>query len=419
MHRTTSTMEELEVKCDNYFQENGYYGTDDVACLLMGAPGKHVLRRCAEYLQKASIHRLGEEKCEGNMFQYGPSMGDWKFRVNLATFLSNRYQEKVQMQNLMVTAGASHGLYLTASLLLNEGSIVFVEDPTYFIAIHVLKTDLKMNVVPVPMDEYGIKIEAMVDILKHASESDKNESPKSAFKAMIYTIPAYQNPTGLCYSEGRSQELVQFVKDHNLLLFCDDVYNLLEYKKLKPPRPLVFYDDLYEGHVISNGTFSKIMGPGLRLGWIQASRSILDLFRKSSVIRSGGNVNNYMSGIMSSVLELGLQTQHLNYLQRIYGSAMSKVCKILRDQLPKECSFSEPEGGYFVWVTLPSSTKSEEFVTWAKENYKVFPQAGNRCSVKGNFENCIRIAVSFYEEAELLDAVQRLCQALNSFLKRQ
>uniref|UniRef100_T1IUR9 Aminotransferase class I/classII large domain-containing protein n=1 Tax=Strigamia maritima TaxID=126957 RepID=T1IUR9_STRMM len=297
-------------------------------------------------------------------------------------------------KNLMTTAGSSHGLYYTASLFFKKGATVFVEDPTYFLAFIVLRNDLELNVVPVGLDSEGINMQSLEENVKKYIKFSKDAN-NNMFDGMLYIIPAHQNPTGLCYSEKRCKEIVKLARQYNLLVFCDDVYNLLSYSG--PAIPPVFYydnpsDPDFKGNVISNCTFSKLLGPGLRLGWFQTSENILDKFIQSGVMKSGGCPNNYTAGILASIMELGLLDETLSILLQDY------------------------KGGFFVWITLPPGVDAEKLAAFTKEKYDVSVLPGNRCSVEGNSKNCIRIAYTFHEEKIVFESVLRLCSGIKEYL---
>jgi len=319
-------------------------------------------------------------------------------------------------KNLMVTAGASHGLFLIASLFFKTGDTVFVEDPTYFIAFQTLVKDLQLNVIPVEVDSEGININKLEKLLEEINIHKKD----AEFNAMIYVIPAFQNPCGFSYSQQRSIDLVKLAEKHNLLIVCDDVYNLLSYHG-KAVTPLFYYQKCLPkklGNVISNCSFSKILGPGLRLGWIQASEDMLEVFKNSGVLKSGGCFNHYTSGITASAIELGLLDEFMPKLLEDYGNRCSTVCKILKGKLPVDCNFLEPKGGYFVWIVLPSHVNADALVSYAKNNFNVSVLPGNYCSVANNFKNCIRVAFTFHEEQQVYESVDRLCEAINLYLKQ-
>ncbi|KAH3718241.1 hypothetical protein DPMN_061041 [Dreissena polymorpha] len=186
----------------------------------------------------------------------------------------------------MVTAGATQGLHLVATVMFNKDTPVFMEDPTYFLAVNIIREDFGMNIKPVPTDSEGIdteKLELMLVQHKPASMAGQ----KTPFWSMVYTIPTFNNPKGYCMSPERFKTLIRLARKHDVLLFTEDIYNILHYDNspVCPPR-LMLYDDRtdedFQGHVLSNCSFSKILAPGLRLGWIEASPRIMKYLEKRS-----------------------------------------------------------------------------------------------------------------------------------------
>ncbi|XP_013405100.1 uncharacterized protein YER152C, partial [Lingula anatina] len=359
------------------FEELGFVN-EEIVALNMGAPGEAALVDSQEMLAKATEKKLAAPSSR-YLFQYGPRVGGDDYREELAKFLSHNYQDSLDREDLVLTAGATHGLSLVTTLFFQPGDTIFVEDPTYFIAINMLREDYGMNIISVPTDEKGTNVEEFEKILKTEKEKHRHTrelGPKRLFWSMLYLIPTYNNPTGRVMAPDRCMSLIKLARKHDLLLMCDDVYNLLTYDPAEPPpQRLLAYDKKtdpdFQGHVISNGTFSKIFAPGVRVGWIEASPRIVNLLKESHTLQSGGGVNHCMAGILAGAMETGMMSHHLEMLKMKYAKNMKQVCKTLKDKLPKGVEFSEPKGGYFIWLTLPESVNCEELVELCKRKYRL------------------------------------------------
>ena len=203
-------------------------------------------------LAKAAQHpaSLDDRAC----LQYGPEQGSFTFRTSLAAFLTRHYGVTVSPEHLLSTAGMFHGLDLILAQFTSAGDTVFVEDPSYFLAFDVFK-DRRIRIVPIATDEHGLDIAALERQLSR-------QRP-----AALYTIPVFHNPTGMTLPASRRQRLVQLARQHGFLIIADEVYHILGDKARLPPPLSSFVADC----VLSLGSFSKILGPGLRLGWIQCS----------------------------------------------------------------------------------------------------------------------------------------------------
>ena len=311
--------------------------------LSIGAPGPDILCQLPPLFERITQHRMAREAVSGgDLFQYGPEAGLLALRRRLATFLSARYggdaEAAVDPESLVVTGGATGGLVLVGTLLLQPGATVFVEDPTYFIALDILAKDLSFRIQPVPMTKDGVDTEALEQAILAAKPPAAGEDGTDRYWGMFYTIPTFHNPTGITMSLSTCHRVVDLAARHGLLVMCDDVYNLLRYENedkgtaLQPPSRLKAIDK--HGVVISNGTFSKILSPGIRLGWLELPLALVPRFTGSGVLLSAGCLNNYMSGLLSSLLQLNLLDGHIDVLVQLYRERMSLAQGYLSAHLP-------------------------------------------------------------------------------------
>jgi DNA-binding transcriptional MocR family regulator len=203
----------------------------------IGAPDDSILKNLKEATLQAAQHRFAQDQSH-LLLQYGPTRGDGEFVESLATFLQAEYKDSVKREELMLTSGASQGLQMAATFFFNAGDTVFIENPTYFLALEMFK-DLRLNLVPIPQDEEGMQ----VDLLEKALEERELTGGKTdKFKAMVYTVPTYNNPTSVTLSDARRQKLVDLAYKHKLLVVSDDVYTMLHFTSsdsaLRPPPRL-------------------------------------------------------------------------------------------------------------------------------------------------------------------------------------
>uniref|UniRef100_A0A336MC25 CSON013349 protein n=1 Tax=Culicoides sonorensis TaxID=179676 RepID=A0A336MC25_CULSO len=309
--------------------------------------------------------RMTKFELENNsyLFQYGPAIGRIDFRKVLADFLSRKYHATVDPYSLVITTGATQGLHLILSTLLDMHAFIFVDEVTYMIALEAISQFSTMKIVTVPFStKTGVNLD---DLEKLISERKFTASKDKQFWGVYYTIPTYHNPTGVLYSEETNKKLVELAREYNFLIACDDVYNVLCYDSKIPPKRLFAYDSVsdsgYQGNVISNGTFSKILSPGIRLGWMECPLKHVNIFKESGILKSGGCANGYMTGIVQSLIELKLLDDHLDLYYGKYKKRMEIACKILKEHLDGECGFHAPTGGYFIWITFPEGTNCLDF----------------------------------------------------------
>ena len=347
-------------------------------------------------LRIASDHCLS--RGDAALLQYGADQGDADFREALAQFLSRRYATPIDARQLMVSASASQALDLICTRFTKPGDTIFVEEPTYFLALHVFR-DHGLNVIGIPIDDDGIRIDALREALRR-------DHP-----ALLYTIPSFQNPSGTTMSADRREQLMSISRKHDLLVVADEVYHLLDFG-IAPPLPLAAH--VQSARVLSLGSFSKICAPGLRLGWIHGAAPLLDTLMDSGLIQSGGGLNPFVAGVMRSMLELGLADECLDALRRVYAERSASLCRALRDAFP-DAVLVEPQGGYFVWMQLPSEVAASGLQPIAAQEGVTF-HAGARFVSRDGFTDCVRLSFAHYDTPSLVDGVQRLKRAASRLL---
>jgi len=227
--------------------------------------------------------------------------------------------------------------------------------------------------------------------------------------AFIYTIPVYHNPAGVTLSANRREKLVSLAEKYGFLIIADEAYQMLAYASAPPP-PMTYFDT--SARILSLGSFSKILAPGLRLGWMQAKPSLLEPFIASGYLESGGGLNPFVSGIVQSMIELGLQKDYLNFLKKTYRKRLVTLSKALRQQIPA-LRFTDPHGGYFIWSHLPEGTDAETLLAEA-EKHQVGFQPGIKFSSVGGLRNYLRFCFAFYGEVQLVEGVERLVRAIRA-----
>ena len=345
-----------------------------------------------ELLEEAATHRFKQR--DRGILQYGMQQGNEDFRSSLAQFLGLQYGETVDPDHLFITSGISQALDIICALHTQPGDTVIVEEPSYFLALRIF-ADYKLKIIGTPIDENGLIIEAL---------EEKLAEHKPIF---IYTIPAFHNPAGVNLSATRREKLVSLSEKYDFFIVADEVYQMLGYSS-NPPKPMTYFDT--SERVLSLGSFSKILAPGLRLGWMQASPSFLDPFIVCGYLDSGGGLNPFISSIVNSMLELGLQNDYLNFLKKTYHDRMDTLCEALRQHIPA-LTFTDPQGGYFIWSCLPEGTDAEALLTKANKHQVGF-QPGIKFSSANGLRNYLRFCFAFYEEKDLREGVERLSRII-------
>ena len=328
------------------------------------------------------------------ILQYGMQKGDGCLRNELAGFLGQAYDAEVDPGALQITGGVSQALDLICSLLTRPGDTIIVEEPTYFLALRIFK-DHHLNIVGTPMDENGLVIPAL-------EETVRKYNPK-----LVYTIPVYHNPTGITLSAERRETLARLSATYDFLIVADEVYQLLSYNDT-PPLPMAFFDK--NENVISLGSFSKIMAPGLRLGWMHAHQKLLEPFWMCGLFDSGGGPNPFNAGIVSSAIELGFLQETLHHFQNTYQNRRDVLARALNEHLP-QLTFILPQGGFFIWAALEGGMDAEKLLERAARHDVGF-QPGIRFSSADGLNSFLRLCFAYYGDDDLEEGVARLSRAI-------
>ena len=316
----------------------------------------------------------------------------------------------VDPELLFVTNGISGALGLICSLFVGRGDTVVVEEPSYFLALSIFK-DFGLNIVSVPLDENGMNVGVLADKLAGGLR------PK-----LVYTIPAFHNPTGYSMSHDRKQQLVGLADQYNFTILADEVYQLLGFEGVAPPPPVLCEYDTSGGHVISMGSFAKILAPGMRLGWLQTSpagKPLLDRIYGCGQLDSSGGINPVISGIVHKFITEGHQDAHLAAVRGELTRRAATLGDALRKYLPPGAVFIQPSGGYFIWIKLPDGVPGltgSALLDHCVAHHKIRFHPGIRFG--SGLEGYIRLSFSYYNADDLAVGAQRLGEGMTSLIAK-
>ncbi len=354
-------------------------------------------------VEKAIAHMF---KTKGVIpLQYGPEQGFGPLLESLASFLSNEpgYTLPVTPECLYVTAGASQALDMLCTLLTQAGDVIYVEEPTYYLVSKIFN-DHHLRMVGVPTDAHGIRPDALEVMLNDTRFPNPT---------ILYTIPTFHNPMGNVLPAERRKALVELAKRHNFTIASDEAYHLLYYGKI-PPSPLATFDTSKDGVVVSLGSFSKILAPGLHLGWIQAKPPIVKRFVDMGLSTSGGSMNQFTANVVHSVIELGLLDKNIAFLRKTYSERVQAMSEALKRHLSDEVEFIMPEGGYFFWLRCKKNIDTEKLWPIAMEMGVTF-RPGQAFSPSRVFPREFRLTFALCESDEIEEGVRRLAEAFSHY----
>jgi DNA-binding transcriptional MocR family regulator len=361
----------------------------------VGQPSPDLLP--VELMRKASESFLSCAQPE--QLNYGERQGDQEFREALASFLSAGYAEPVDSGSLFLSGGNSQALDFICALFTRPGDTVIVEEPSYFLAFRIFM-DHGLNIVSVPVDEDGLDINQLEKVLEQSR-------PR-----LLYTIPSYHNPGGQTMSLERRHRLAALSREYDFLIAADEVYQLLHYYQ-PPPAALGTMTD--KGAILSLGSFSKILAPGLRLGWIQTSPDLMAKLMESGAVNSGGSFNHFTSHVVRHAIELGLQDAFLKQLRESYRRRVEIMDQSLHEQIGQLASWQHPEGGYFFWLKFDESVDVAELRRLAPEFNTGF-QPGAHFSAHAGLNNYMRLSFAHYNEDSIEEGIKRLANLLHHHL---
>jgi 2-aminoadipate transaminase len=330
-------------------------------------------------------------EAEPNDISYGRKEGDARFVESLATFLEENYGQQVRTDSLLLSGGVSQALDFICTQLSRPSDIIIVEEPCYFLAYQIFK-DHGLNIITVPMDRDGMDLDALETILSKVKPT------------LVYTIPSYQNPSGRSMSAARRKRLIALSQSHDFLIVADEVYQLLSYHGAPPAA----FGTMLDGDtVLSLGSFSKILAPGLRLGWIQTSNKLVRQLTKAGLVISGGNINQFTSMIVKQALDSGLAQKHLAKLRIVYRDRVNMMDVTLREQLSDHVSWTKPEGGYFFWLKLIKHVDVNALQERASALQVGF-HPGTLFSNNEGMQKYIRLSFAYYGQESIRSGLVRL-----------
>ncbi len=279
--------------------------------------------------------------------------------------------------DILITNGSQQVLDLAGKLFLNPGDVVLTENPTYLAAIQAFQT-FEVKFVPVPTDENGLIPESLPELVRL-------HQPK-----FLYTIPNFQNPTGITLSAARRQALAKLAAELKLVIIEDDPYGKLRYRGTSIP-PIKHWDEAHR--VLYASTFSKTIAPGLRLGWVAAPPEI---FSRLLILKQASDLHTSSFDQLVGYFYLTQNDQlaHLSKICAVYGERYGVLDAALRAEMPPGFTWTKPEGGMFLWVTGPASLDSLELLQRCiaqkvafVPGRDFFPADGGRNFLRLNYSN--------------------------------
>jgi 2-aminoadipate transaminase len=334
--------------------------------------------------------------------QYGPTEGYQPLRELIVAHMA-RYGILAGVDNVLITSGSQQALDLIAKLLINRGDRILVESPTYVGALQAFDL-MGAEYVTVPVDHDGMQTCNMEEALR--------SGPK-----FMYILPNFQNPGGVTLSRARRDELVALSDKYGIPIVEDDPYGQLRYEGDHQP-PLVVLDrtnlsrdDGYKlGNVIYLSTFSKVLAPGLRVAWIVAPPDVIA--RLSQLKQSTDlHTSSFAQMVTYEAARDGFMDEHVKLIRKVYKERRDAMLQSLDNYFPPEVSWTHPQGGLFLWVTMPPGIDSRKLLDSAlRQNVAFVP--GDAFYPSGDSGSHMRLNFSNAQPEMIHEGIRRLSIAV-------
>jgi 2-aminoadipate transaminase len=330
--------------------------------------------------------------------QYAPRPGLPELRARIVE-MAEADGIAASRENVLVTNGAKHAIDLICRVLLDEGDAIVVTRPTYFTAIPIFRS-FGVQFIEVGQDRDGLDVAELAAVLA-MREREGRRQPK-----FIYNVPDFHNPTGVTMSLERRKALIQLASERGIHVIEDSPYRKVRFQNASiPSLKALDFDDT----VFYVGTFSKLMAPGLRVGWTIAAP---DMIARMIQLKSDGGSCPLTQRIITEFLGGGRLPSHIERVQTAYRHNRDAMVAALGRELP-DATFEVPDGGYYVWVTLPEDVDGDRLAAAASESgVTVLP--GSRFFANRDVafpKNHLRIAYSHATPDEVVDGIRRLASA--------
>jgi 2-aminoadipate transaminase len=341
----------------------------------------------------AVTQRIASESC-AKALQYGPTEGLEETKACIAQVMEAEGM-RTDPEHMLVTTGGQQVIDLVTKTLIDPGDVVIAEGPTYPGAVPVFSS-YQAEVVQIDMDADGMRVDGLEQTLERLERAGRR--PK-----FIYTVPSFQNPAGVSMSLPRRKRLVEIAHERELLVLEDSPYGLLRYEG-EPLPPLYSLDGGV--YVLYLGTFSKILSPGIRLGWVVAPRPVLEKINLGK--QAADLCTSTLSQLMvQAYFANGRWRDYVESLTDIYRARRDTMLDALADHFPPQAEWTRPGGGLFIWATLPDFIDTTDLLARAlRENVAFVP--GEAAYLDGRGRSSMRLNFSGSDQESIREGIRRI-----------
>jgi len=356
---------------------------------------------------KKEIARIASEVVESygeKALQYSPTRGVSAFLEAVRGF-AERHDVAVRGDDgLMATVGSQQGLYLLGRALITPGDIVATEEPAYLGAIQAFRV-AGARFLTVPIDEQGLRTDLLEERLRSLQPEERRRLK------FLYTVATANNPSGTTLPNERRKHLLELAEQYDFLIVEDDPYRFIAFEETdaKPIKTLDAY-----GRTIYMSSFSKILAPGLRLGWIVAPEPIIS---KLELVKQAIDLHtpSLTQFIAAEAIRRGVVDRHIPFIKKLYKEKRDAMLEALEEYMPEGVRWTRPIGGFFVWMWMPEGVNSRQLLVKAIKRGVAFVP-GDAFYPNGGGENTARLNFSYPSIEEIREAIRRLAEVLREEL---
>lgn len=336
--------------------------------------------------------------------QYGTTEGSTQLRGELAKRMRNNKNINCELHDIIICSGAQQALSLCALAFLDPGDTYLTSVPAYLGAVQAFHA-YEANCESIPMDEEGIDIDSLRRNLERLRRT-------GIYPKYLYTVPTFQNPSGETVSLDHRKELLSIASEYDFLIIEDDPYGELIFEG-NPVPPIKSFDT--KGRVIYMSTFSKILAPGFRLGWVIASRAILE---KLVLAKQATDLctNVFSQYVAYEYIAGGYLDKQVENIKQMYKKNRDVMIDEMTKQFPKSVKWKVPTGGMFLWVELPKTIDTRIMFQKALSN-KIAYVVGEAFFPKGGNYHSMRLNFSYTDEKTIREGIKRLAEVIKEELK--
>ncbi|MCD6466700.1 MAG: PLP-dependent aminotransferase family protein [Methanomicrobia archaeon] len=344
------------------------------------------VKECIDYVMETKAKKA---------LQYGTTEGYSRLREFLADYMKKKgYNAKPD--DILVTAGSQQGLDLVSKVFIDKDDTVITESPSYLGGLSAFRAYLA-KIETIPLQDDGMNLDILEERLK------TGKKPK-----FIYVVSTFQNPAGICMSTEKRKKIVEISLDYGVPIIEDNPYSELAFSG-EPPKPILAYS---KGNVLYLGTFSKTFSPGIRVAWVCGPTEIV---RKLTIAKQSTDLcSNVLS--QRTVYEYchrGYLEENLKKLRKMYKRKRDIMLKAMEDYFPEGVKWTKPEGGLFLWVTLPEYIDTKEMFEDAIKNNVAYVVG----TAFAGGKNTMRLNFSYPSDEDIVEGIKRLAEVIKSRIK--